>query len=128
MKKIFLFSILSLLFVGASFAQTQVEPIKYQSDVQPEFVGGMDAMMSYMGENLKYPEAAKNAGIQGTIYVQLTIEKDGKVTEAIAVRGGDADLVAEALRVISEMPNWTPGQHEGKLVRTSMTLPVKFTL
>ena len=128
MKKIFLFSIISLLFAGASFAQTQVEPIKYQPDVQPEFVGGMDAMLTYINKNMNYPEAAKKAGIEGTIYVQFNIEKDGKVTEAIALRGVDANLVAEALRVISAMPNWTPGEHEGKVVRTSMTLPVKFEL
>jgi periplasmic protein TonB len=128
MKKLFLLSLLSFLFVAPSFAQTEVEPIKYQPDLQPEFVGGMDALLVYMQENVVYPEAAKNAGVQGTIYVQFTIEKDGKVTEAMVMRGGDPALVTESLRVINNMPAWTAGQHEGKVVRTSMTLPVKFTL
>lgn len=128
MKKLFLFSLLNLLFLSLAFGQTDVEPIKYQPEVMPEFVGGSEAMAAFMVKNMKYPEAAQKAGTVGTIYVQFTIEKDGKVSEATVLRGGDPLLVAEALRVINSMPNWKPGQHEGKTVRTSMALPVKFEL
>lgn len=95
---------------------------------QPEFPGGDKARMRYLQENLKYPQLAKESGIQGTVYVTFVVEKDGSVTDIQVARsiGGGCD--EEAVRVVKAMPKWKPGQQRGKAVRVRFSLPLKFTL
>lgn len=94
----------------------------------PEFPGGTVELMKYISKAVKYPVIAQENGIQGRVIVTFTVNKDGKVTDAVVVRGVDASLDKEAVRVISEMPNWKPGKQRGKAVRVKYTLPVMFKL
>ncbi len=94
----------------------------------PEFPGGMNAMMSYLGDNITYPEAAKEEGVQGRVFVSFVIEKDGRVTNVKLLRGIGGACDEEALRVVSEMPRWKPGYSEGKAVRVAYNLPIKYSL
>ena len=94
----------------------------------PEFPGGMQECMKWLGKNIKYPTTAKEKGIQGRVIVQFVVERDGSITEPKVVRGVDPDLDKEALRVISIMPNWKPGMQKGKAVRVKYTLPVAYRL
>jgi len=97
-------------------------------EVMPEYPGGMQAMMSFIRENVKYPEDAMEKNISGKVFVSFVVEKDGSVSEAKVVKGVCESIDNEALRVVNAMPKWTPGKMDGKNVRVSYTLPFTFKL
>jgi len=100
-----------------------------QIEVKPTFNGGDAGEFSkWVNGNLRYPENAKNDGIQGRIVLQFTIGKDGKLGDVKVLRGVDPDLDAEAVRVVSSSPDWTPGYVKGEPVRVTYTFPVIFQL
>ncbi|MGL5682615.1 MAG: energy transducer TonB [Marinifilaceae bacterium] len=92
----------------------------------PQFPHGN--VQAWIAKNVKYPVIARENGIQGKIFIQFVIEKDGSITDVKVVRGVDPSLDKEASRVISSMPKWKPGKQRGKAVRVSYTLPINFTL
>ena len=94
----------------------------------PEFPGGQIAMLNFLSKNIRYPEAAHKAGIQGRVVATFVVEKDGSISNAKVMRSIDPLLDAEALRVISSMPNWIPGKQDGKPVAVKYTIPVTFKL
>lgn len=94
----------------------------------PKFPGGDAAMMEFLRNTVKYPEEAMKNGIQGRVVVQFIIEKDGSISGAEVIKKVNEHLDAEALRVIGEMPKWTPGKQKGEAVRVKFTLPVTFRL
>ena len=94
----------------------------------PEFPGGMQAMMEYLAKNIRYPAKAHEANVQGRVITQFTVGKDGAIRDAKVVRSVSPELDAEALRVISAMPNWKPGKQGGKAVACHFTVPVMFRL
>ena len=98
-------------------------------EVKPTFNGGNAGEFSkWVNENLKYPKAAYEAGAQGRVTLQFTVEKDGKVGDVKVLRGVNPDLDAEAVRVVSSSPDWTPGYVKGEPVRVTYTFPVIFAL
>lgn len=103
-------------------------PQETEVDKLPEYVGGTEAMTKYLINNIRYPEAAVKAKTTGKVVVSFVVTKEGKVTKAVVKRGVSKELDAEALRVISSMPNWTPGEKDGKKVDAEMVLPVAFAL
>ena len=95
----------------------------------PEFPnGGMAALMKYLTDNIRYPEAAKKAGIQGRVIVQFVVDKDGSIKNVRTLRGVNSDLDAEAIRVIQSMPKWKPGTQKGEPVKVKYTIPVMFRI
>ena len=94
----------------------------------PEFPGGMQAMMEYLAKNVRYPAKAHEANVQGRVITQFTVGRDGAIRDAKVVRSVSPELDAEALRVISAMPNWKPGKQRGKAVACHFTVPVMFRL
>jgi len=107
-----------LLMAGSVNVSAQDEPMT-QPEIAPEYPGGTVAMLSYIQQNLKYPEGAKEQEIQGRVIVQFTIEKDGTVSDVNVVKSVDPLVDAEVVRIVSDMPAWKPGMHEGKPVRVS---------
>lgn len=98
-------------------------------DVQPEFPGGMDALVSYMSKGVKYPEDCKEGGIEGRVIVEFIVAADGKVCNVlVAESSNNSSLDAEAVRVVTSMPNWKPGKKDGKEVDVRFCLPVVFKL
>jgi len=97
-------------------------------DQLPEFPGGNEALKNYVLNEIVYPPEAKKEGIQGKVFISFTVNKKGAVTDAKIVKGVHGLLDKEALRVIENMPKWTPGKHQGKVVSVSYTLPVQFAL
>ena len=95
---------------------------------QPQFPGGTQAMMKFLGENIIYPAEAHKNGIQGRVIVNFVVNKDGSLSDINIVRGQDPLLDAEAMRVISTMPNWKPGMQRGEAVNVRYTLPIVFRL
>lgn len=94
----------------------------------PLFPGGDDAMFSYLAHNIQYPMAAKETGIQGTVHLTFVIETDGSISNVGLLRGIGGGCDEEAMRVVRNMPRWTPGNQQGRPVRVQFTLPVKFVL
>lgn len=103
-------------------------PQETEVDKLPEYVGGTEAMTKYLISNVRYPETAVKAKTTGKVVVSFVVTKEGKVTKATVKRGVSKELDAEALRVVSSMPNWIPGEKDGKKVDAEMVLPVAFAL
>ena len=97
-------------------------------EVDPEFPGGIEALIKYLSENIKYPEQAKKDKIQGKVYISFVVEKDGSVADAKVLRGIGGGCDEEALRVVNAMPKWTPGKQRNTPVRVQFNLPVVFKL
>lgn len=93
-----------------------------------EFKGGMGALMKWLGNNIRYPEAAQQNGVQGRVVVKFVVEKDGSVSQPTILKGVDKDLDQEAIRVVKRMPKWQPGKNNGQPVRSYFQLPVTFKL
>lgn len=104
--------------------------VLHYAEVMPVFPGGNEARIKYIADNIVYPEKEKAEGKTGTVYVRFTVNRDGSVSDVTVVRQArnGAGFNAEAIRVVSSMPNWTPGMMNGKTVRVSMVVPVKFML
>lgn len=95
----------------------------------PVFPGGQTGLMEFIAKNLRYPVKAQKEGIQGRVIARFIVEKDGSVSNlAIARRSASSELDAEAIRVLSTMPKWTPGKQRGKEVRVKYTVPIAFKL
>ena len=105
------------------------EPVFEVVEQMPEFPdGGMAGLMEYFKKNLRYPEEAKKAGMQGRVVVQFLINKNGAISDASVLRSVDRLLDAEAVRLVRSMPKWKPGMQKGKAVTVKYTLPVQFRL
>ena len=95
-------------------------------DQMPEFPGGMEALNTYLRNNIRYPQEAQKAGIQGRVSIQFIVSKDGSITDAEVVESVDPQLDAEGLRLIKNMPRWKPGMRKGQAIRVKQTLPIRF--
>jgi protein TonB len=94
----------------------------------PSFPGGDAARMKFLQENIKYPQMARESGIQGTVYVTFVVEPSGNVSDVRVLRGIGGGCDEEAVRVIQSMPKWEAGKQRGKSVRVQFNMPIKFTL
>lgn len=94
----------------------------------PVYPGGNEAMYTYLGQNIKYPDVAKANKTQGTVYVTFIIRKDGSVSNVNILRGIGHGCDEEAIRVVEEMPLWKAGKQRGKAVNVQYNLPIKFVL
>jgi protein TonB len=95
---------------------------------QPDFPGGMQKMYDYLHKTIKYPDMEFDAGIQGKVFIQFVVDKDGSVEEVEVRRGVSPGLDKEALRAVKSMPKWSPGKMNGKPVKCRFTIPVDFKL
>jgi len=105
------------------------EPMDFP-DKMTEYKGGVEAMFTFINGNISYPKYERSNDIQGNVYVKFIVEKDGSITNPVILKSvtGSKNFDAEVIRIINKMPNWTPGEHRGKSVRTNMTLPIRFVL
>lgn len=118
------------------FVPVQVEEEKVEIEEEififveenPEYTGGVEAMYKYLGENIKYPQLARENNIEGKVYVQFVVEKDGSITNVKVMRDIGGGCGQEAVRVVKAMPKWKPGKQRGKAVRAQFSLPVSFKL
>jgi TonB family protein len=117
-----------LMFVGfLGLAQSDSSMV----EIAPEYPGGMTALMTYLTKSVQYPEEAYSMNIEGKVYVSFIIEKDGSVStvqDAIPSRNTNKHLVKEAIRVVSNMPNWKPGIQRGKAVNVKYSIPINFKI
>lgn len=90
--------------------------------------GGMPAFYKYIGDKMKYPAQARRMGIEGKVFVEFVIGKDGSISDVKAVKGIGAGCDEEAVRVVQAAPSWSPGKQRGKSVKQRMVLPITFRL
>jgi protein TonB len=90
--------------------------------------GGMPAFYKYIREKMKYPAQARRMGVEGKVFVQFVIGKDGSITDVKVIKGIGAGCDEEAARVMQGAPPWNPGKQRGKAVKQRYTLPIQFKL
>ncbi|WP_423129332.1 energy transducer TonB [Gaoshiqia sp. Z1-71] len=103
-------------------------PIFFIVEEMPEFPGGEMALRKFIANSIKYPVVAQENGVQGKVYVNFVVGKDGRVTDARVIRSVDPALDKEALRVVNSLPLWKPGRQRGEPVRVSFSVPISFVL
>jgi periplasmic protein TonB len=91
-------------------------------------IGGMSAFYEFVNKKIKYPAQAKRMGIEGRVFVEFVIERDGSITDVKAIKGIGGGCDQEAERVLQSAPKWKPGKQRGKPVRQKMVLPIQFKL
>jgi len=122
---------LFLLFLPLALslnAQEDKEALHSAPEVQPEYPGGMNSLMEFLGEEIKYPKSAKDQKIEGTVFVTFVIDKSGEVRDAKVMKGLGEGCDEESLRVVNAMPDWKPGSINGEDVNVQLNLPIRFQL
>ena len=118
---------ITTIFEGKEFEMKKAgEDVFMIVDEMPVYPGGVKVLMDYLKNNVHYPESAKQSKTEGRVTVQFVVGEDGTCRDFKVLRGVSADLDAEAVRVLSSMPKWTPGKFEGKPVPVRYTVPINF--
>lgn len=136
MKKsvIFLFVVSVALIANAQVNKVanpqtlSAEPILDAVEIMPEYPGGDQGLMTFIGNNVKYPVDAQEKGIQGTVILRFVVTKIGTVGKIDILRGVSPSIDAEAKRVVNMLSGWTPGKQKGTNVSVYFTLPIRFKL
>ena len=110
---------------GTAEASASAAPFIYV-EAMPTFVGGEEALRKYLQHNLHYPPEALRSGIAGKVFVSFVVSATGTITDVEVVKGLGYGTDAEAKRVISAMPAWTPGRQNHRAVAVRYTLPITF--
>lgn len=97
-------------------------------ETSPTPKGGMASFYKFIGKKMKYPNQARKMGIEGRVYIQFVIDKDGSITKVRTVKGIGAGCDVEAERVVALAPKWNPGKQRGNPVKVRMIVPVHFQL
>jgi len=114
--------------VKANVTQEVEEKVYTVIEQMPQFPGGENELLSYIGKNLKYPIIAQENGIQGKVIVRFVVTKTGAVDKVEVVRQLDPACDREAMRVIRSLPKFIPGKQNGVNVSVWYTLPITFKL
>lgn len=133
MKKLILLSLMAMLGLTTVSAQKTVVAQKNQQvfdvvEQMPEYPGGIKALFEYLSQNVLYPDDAEKQKVEGRVIATFVVETDGSISNIEVVKPAFPSLDAEAVRVLSGMPKWTPGMQSGKAVRVKYTVPISFNL
>lgn len=117
---------------SAQFVPKEIKPdangIYEVAEEMPQFPGGMGKLMEYISKNMQYPAEAQKQKVEGRVVVQMVVDAEGNVTNPRILQGVNPLLDKEALRLMKDMPKWTPGKQNGEAVAVKYTLPVMFQL
>ncbi len=108
--------------------EERVDEIFVIVEEQPNPKGGMQEFYKYVSDNLKFPARAARMGIEGRVFIEFIVEKDGSLTDIKVAKGIGGGCDEEAVRVISAAPKWNPGKQRGKPVRVRMIMPIIFKI
>lgn len=100
----------------------------YFADKSAEYVGGVEALMTFIRNNVSYPKEAADANINGRVMVSFIINEDGTISDIMVVNKVHELLDKEAIRVVKSMPNWIPAEYKGEKVKSKFVLPISFSL
>lgn len=121
----------SIINTTKAFAQETSKEKKQEASLvkeMPEFPGGTDAMNQFIIKNIRYPDSAIEANVEGKIKVKFIVDEKGDIGDVHAINTLGYGLEQEAERVVAIMPQWKPGKSNGKLVKVYFTLPIKFVI
>lgn len=104
------------------------EAKEYEERPDPEFPGGKTALSEYISSNLRYPASAERNGIDGKVIVQFMVNEEGELSEFSIFQSVNPDLDNEALRLVKNMPNWTPASNKNGPVKSYVRLPIVFRI
>ena len=107
---------------------TKADEVFMVVEQQPEFKGGNNALYQFLGRNIKYPAAAVRANVEGKVFVQFVVDKNGETSDVTILKGIGFGCDEEAMRVVRLMPNWIPARQSGKNVAVQYTLPIAFAI
>ena len=129
MKKYILFAIAFLfMFQGAVLTASAQKKKKEDVIVLAQFKGGQEALIDYLLQNTRYPREAMEQEITGEVMVEFMVERNGMITNARVIKSVNQYLDVEALRVVTNMPNWEPGTKNGLRMRCQLTIPINFKM
>ena len=100
----------------------------FSLEVRPQYPGGDKAMYEFLGKNMRYPDRAKDIGIEGKVYISFIIDEFGNIGQVSVLRGIGGGCDEEAARVIKKMPRWSPGKQGGHYVKVRYQIPIEFVL
>lgn len=112
----------------ASNNSTSENEVKFRDMELPGYIGGQEAMAIFLSSEMTYPELALKQGLEGTVIVNFRISKDGKILNPYVSKGVHPTLDKEALRLVSNMPNWVPAKQNGEPREVPYQLPIRFEL
>ena len=129
MKSAVLISLLFLSVPGLLSAQEKDKEVVFDIvEEHASFPGGQEKLAEFLNANIKYPAKAKRKNIQGKVFVEFVVWKDGQIKDVKVKRGVHPLLDAEAVRVIKKMPLWIPARQRGENVNARFILPINFRL
>ena len=111
-----------------TMAISEKDTVFFMVETMPQFPGKDFGLRKYLAQNVKYPEEARQNGIEGKVYVRFVVTKTGDVDHVTIARGVDSLLDNEALRVVKTLPKWMPAEQSGKKVNVWFTVPINFRL
>ncbi|MBD2753638.1 energy transducer TonB [Spirosoma validum] len=127
---VLLISLALCLPAHAQTDSTQKQPSIIFTVVEqhPEFPGGMRKLGQYIEKNLRYPEAARRARVEGRVFVNFVVTDQGRIEQVKVLKGFGFGTDEEAIRLVASMPNWIPARQTGKPVNVYYNLPINFRL
>jgi TonB family protein len=121
-----------LIAISPYYQNANGTMVYYKAEVDPAYIGGMDAMKDFLKANLTYPDAAEGDAMEGTVFVDFVVAENGKVIDVTSTSNtyGEAEELfsAEAMRVVNLMPDWEPGRQNGKSVDVKYSVPITFVV
>lgn len=126
-----LFTCISILSFGQapSKVDSASNSILDISEQMPSFPGGEQAFFKFLAQNIRYPGIARDQGLQGKLYIEFVVTKQGHITDVKIIKGTiGGGCEEEALRIIKSMPDWIPGKQNGDLVNVRYRMPIIFQL
>ncbi|EAY31589.1 energy transducer TonB [Microscilla marina] len=138
MKKQYYFLLAFLLLGLSQFALAQVPPpppvkpapplVVAFTETKAQPVGGFNNFYRFIHQNLRYPDLAYNLGVEGRVYVEFVVEKDGSLSQFEVVKRLGSGCDEEAVRVLRTSPRWAPGTQAGRKIRSKFVIPVRFDI
>jgi periplasmic protein TonB len=113
---------------AAPVAEEVKEEIFMIVEEQPAFEGGMEAFYKYVAENLEFPKEARRSGVDGKVFTEFVVDKDGSLHDIKIIKGIGFGCDDAAIKVLQSSPKWKAGKQRGRNVKVRMSLPIYFKL
>ena len=108
-------------------SETSETPLEV-AEIMPEFPGGTEALLSFIKDNLEYPQKAIDEQTEGRVIIRFVVNSNGEISDPTILKGINKNLDQAAIDVINKLPRWKPGQQDGHPVSVQFTLPIVFKL
>lgn len=108
-------------------SETSETPLEV-AEIMPEFPGGTEALLSFIKDNLEYPQKAIDGQTEGRVIIRFVVNSNGEISDPTILKGINKNLDQAAIDVINKLPRWKPGQQDGQPVSVRFTLPIVFKL